>query len=259
MLNFGKINNGFLNILTNVVMKDDKAKRLLKKYKDTIKESEILKTQYLLYKNIEQKTESDALMANLYVSEAIKLLEKYSKSDIEKENKKLVKLLKENNGNIEDSYELSDLHESITNLIFTKRNPKNVDKIITETKKVADFILNNKIVDTTTSLGLPNSVAGKLLINKYNEKYKDLSEDEKNVLKVLIEPKFEVKKSFYLRNIGECVQIIDTLLKESDEESKEKLLKVKEKLGKEFDGLNENNVITKIIKLVGLKDNLKNS
>lgn len=259
MLNFGKINNGFLNILTNVVIKDDKAKKLLKKYKDTIKESEILKTQYLLYKNIEQKTESDALMANLYVSEAMKLLEKYNKSDIEKENKKLVKLLKENKGNIQDTYELSDLHESISSLIFTKRNPKNVNKIITETKKVADYILNNKIVDVTTGLGLPTSVAGKLLINKYNEKYKDLSEDEKHVLRVLIEPKFEVKKSFYLKNVGECVEEIDALLKESDDESKEKLLKVKKKLENEFEDLNENNVVGRIVKLVELKNNLKNS
>jgi hypothetical protein len=49
MQNFGKIKNIFNNILIEgIVKKDDNSKKLFKRYIKTIKESEILKNQFLI-------------------------------------------------------------------------------------------------------------------------------------------------------------------------------------------------------------------
>ena len=95
MQNFGKIKNVFNNLLIEgIVKKDVASKKLFKKYIKAIKESEILKTQFLVYNNIENKIDADSFSANVFVSENIKLLDKYKTSDILKENLILVKLLK---------------------------------------------------------------------------------------------------------------------------------------------------------------------
>jgi hypothetical protein len=91
MQNFGKIKTDFNNLLVEgLVTKDTKKKELFKIYVKTIKESEILKTQFLIYNNIEKKIESDPVSANIYVTENIKLLEKYSVDKIIAENNKLL-------------------------------------------------------------------------------------------------------------------------------------------------------------------------
>ena len=94
MQNFGNIKNIFNNLLAEgLTKKDSKSKKLFQKYIKTIKESEVLKTQFLIYENIENKVDSDVASANLFVSENLRLLEKYSKSDILKENENIFVLV----------------------------------------------------------------------------------------------------------------------------------------------------------------------
>jgi hypothetical protein len=59
-----------------------------------IKESEILSTQFVVYLNLEKKVGTDYNTTNLYVSENLRLLEKYKVSDIIKENNKLMTISK---------------------------------------------------------------------------------------------------------------------------------------------------------------------
>ena len=69
MQNFGNIKNIFNNLLAEgLTKKDVKSKKLFQKYIKTIKESEVLKTQFLIYENIENKVDSDVASANLFVS-----------------------------------------------------------------------------------------------------------------------------------------------------------------------------------------------
>ena len=86
MQNFGKIKNAFSEILAEGIASNDVAKKnLFKKYVKTLKESEILKTQFLVYENIENVVENDQFSANLIVSENLSLLNKFKKKDILKE------------------------------------------------------------------------------------------------------------------------------------------------------------------------------
>ena len=55
MQNFGKIKNAFSEILAEGIASNDVAKKkLFKQYVKTLRESDILKTQFLVYENIEK-------------------------------------------------------------------------------------------------------------------------------------------------------------------------------------------------------------
>src|ERR1035437_8942332 len=146
MQNFGKIKNVFNGILAEgVVTKNEANKLLFKKYIKTIKESKILRTQFLVYTNIENKLESDSISANVFVSENLKLLEKFKISDIINENKKLLALSKDIEGKLGETYDptISALHESISKLIFTKRNASNIDEVTNNVTSVINYIKAN--------------------------------------------------------------------------------------------------------------------
>lgn len=258
MQNFGKIKTVFNNLLVEgLVTKDVKKKELFKTYVKTIKESDILKTQFLVYNNIEKKIESDPVSANIYVSENIKLLEKFPVNKIIAENNKLLKLIK-NDDKLNEDYDLAQLHESITNLITTKKTPKNIDLITKETKNVIDYITANKTTEIQESVDLPISMLSNLMVEKYNEKYSSIDETEKSVLRVILQSTPKERTNEYKKMIGECLTLIEQLVLTVDEEAKNKLLMVKEKLNEDVE-VNDNNFINKLSKVIELRDNLQNS
>jgi predicted thioredoxin/glutaredoxin len=261
MQNFGKIKNIFNNLMIeSIFKKDENSKKLFKKYVKTIKESEILKTQFLIYNNIENKVDTDQFSVNIFVNENIKLLEKYDKSKILKENNKLSNLLKNVKYNVDEEYDLSKLHESISNLIFIKREAANVDKITSEIKNVVTHIVSNKVnqdSDIKESFGLPISFLSKMLVENFNEKYSFLDESDKEVLNIIINENFEVKKDFYLKIKEECSNLIGENTT-NDESYIEKSRQVKIKLEEDLQTLTEDNFNKKILKLLELKNNLNN-
>jgi len=257
MQNFGQIKNVFNNLLIEGIIKnDDKIKKLFKKYVKTIKESEILKTQFLIYNNIENKVDNNPLSAFSFVSENFKILEKYNQSDILKENKKLASILAGFEKRFSESYGLSNLHESMSRLTYTNRTPSNIEIVMDEIKKVSDYIISNKPKEIKESFDLPTSVISKLMVEKYNEKYSTLDDSDKNVIRVLIDKNVENKKEFYQKEVNECISIIDNLLTVSEGEEKDKLLKVKAKLSENKEEIDNEKFIDKISKLMELKNNL---
>lgn len=250
--NFGYIKDSFNNLLAeNIVTKSSGDNDLFKKYLKIIKENEILKTQFIVYTNIENKVESDSLKATLFVKENIELFSKFKKQEILEANQTLAKLLPVNvtsGGN--------DLYENINNLIFAEKSFKNIDKIVEATTNVVNHILNNKSKEIIENYNLPNSVIGSLMVEKYNQKYSDLSADEKELLKSLINSDDENKKQIYSNLLRECVDLINENLKTDDLEIKDKLLRVKDKLLNDKQEINED-FLKNISKLTDLKNNLK--
>ena len=260
MQNFGKIKNGFNDLLAEGLMTKDRAnKDLFGKYIKTIKESEILRTQFMIYNNIENKIESDAFTANLFVSENLRLLEKYKISDIIKENKKLMTLLKNVKTDIKESYDqrLSDLHESLSMLITTKKSTRNINEVTENLGKVITFIKENKAKEAKESIDLPNSMLSTIMVEKYNDRYSTLTESEKAILKVMIESTDEEKQEVYKQTLRECIDLINENLKEANLDAKDKLLQVKDKLLNDKLEVNEN-FFKNISKLVDLKTSLTN-
>jgi hypothetical protein len=255
MKNFGKIKNAFNELLAEgVVSNNNSNKQLFKKYIKTIKENEILKTQFLVYDNIENKIEENEFKANLFLQENIALFNKYTKEEILEANSKLAEpILSEQ---ISVSYENEKLHEDISNLIFLKKEANNIDAIVEATSSVINYMKSNKAKVVTESIDLPNSMLTSIMVEKYNEKYASLDESEKKVLKSLIESDDEKKKEVYSLIIRECIDLIDGKLNESDLDAKDKLLRVKDKLLNNKQEVNED-FNKNISKLVELKKGLK--
>jgi hypothetical protein len=252
--NFGHINTLYGNILSeSVISKNEGSKKLFKNYLKTIRENEILKTQFLVYSNIENKVESDINKATMFVKENIDLFSKYNKQDIFEANKKLVyDLIFEQD--VEN--EKLDLHENISTLIFTEKTPQNIDVIVEAMDKVVDYIVNNKPYEINEAIELPMSMVTTMLVEKYNQKYSILDETQKKVLKVLSESNDEEKKVVYDEILNECLSLINEKLDTNDLDTKDKLLKVKERLLNDKREINED-FIKNISKLVELRDGLK--
>lgn len=260
MQNFGKIKNAFSEILAEGIASNSAAKKnLFKKYIKTLKESEILRTQFLVYENIENVVESDQFLANLIISENLSLLTKFNKKDILSENKKLVALSEEVKNKLDDEYDvrISKLHESISDLVFFELSPKTVNEVAKNRKNVLDYIVTNKAKVVNESYDVPPSMLSSILVEKYNERYSELTETEKEVIKVLIESDDNQKLELYSKITRECIDLIDSKLTESDLDTKDRLLKVKDKLLRNTIEINED-FSKNISKLVDLKKTLNN-
>lgn len=94
------------------------------------------------------------------------------------------------------------------------------------------------------------------MVDKFNEKYCDLKESDKKLFSTLLASDFNSKKNLYNQTVTECVELINGLMNEADEESKVKLSMVKTKLLEETE-LNETNFVNKFINVVELKNNLE--
>ncbi len=250
--NFGAIKTAYNNLLSEAVMsKNNSNKELFKKYIKFIKENEILKTQFLVYTNIENKVESDVEKARMFVKENVELFNKFDKNKILEANTKLV-----NEIIFEKEPENSELYENISTLIFTDKHPLNVDKIVEATSKVVDYILNNKPKVVNESIDLPISLVSRILIDKFNDKYSSLTESDRKMLTVVIESTDEQKTEVYNELLSECLSLINEQLNTSDLDLKDKLLRVKEKLLNDKKEINED-FVKNLSKLVELRDNLK--
>jgi hypothetical protein len=255
MQNFGKIKNAFNGILVESFVGDKESnKNIFKTYIKTIRENEALKTQFLVYNNIENKIEENEFKANLFLQENIALLNKFSKKEILEANKKLAKSISIEN----ESYEKQELHENLSELIFLKKSANNIDAIVETTSNIIIHMKNNKLKLVKEAIELPNSMLSTIMVEKYNERYSSLDENEKEILKVLIESTDDQKQEVYKKTLKECVDLINENLKEADLNAKDKLLQVKEKLLNDNIVVNEN-FFKNISKLVELKNSLKNN
>ena len=252
--NFGKIKNAYNEILVeSVVAKNKDKKDLFKSYVKTIKENEALKNQFLVYNIIENKVEINESKAKAFVDECMNIISKYNTNDILKANNKLVEnILFEK----DYDYDKKELHENIATLIFTPKTPKNIDTIIEAKSYIVNYILNNKEKEVSESVALPNSLVSTIMVEKYNQKYADLDESEKEILKSLIDSDDTTKKEIYSKTIRECIDLINDKLTDSSLDAKEKLLQVKDKLLNDKQEVNED-YTKNISKLVELRNSLK--
>ena len=216
-----------------LIRKDAAHKALFKKFLKTIKENKTLKMQFDVYSNIEGKVDTDVNNASLYVEENIKLLQSLGSKEILKANTALMKLAEGKIDGITINYpaEKKELHENISKLIFTKKNPKTIDSIVESKVQLVSHILNNTIAEETVSEGVvPNGVLSSLYVNKFNEKYSDLSEGDKKLFNALLETDVEKQAVLYSDLVRECVTLVNKNLEGTESNVKETLLSVKERL-----------------------------
>ena len=255
MNNFGNIKDTFKNlVIESVIKKNDKGKKLFSKFLKTIKENETLKNQYLIYSNLQNTKFDDSVQAREFVKENISLLKKLNKEHITKGNDFFLKLLKGN----EIIKENDSFYKDILFLVESEITPFNVKKVNESTNKIVRLMLEKEEVEevVTENIDLPPSVLTKLAVNKFNSKYSDITESEKEIIKTVLNGSNENKQETFNKLKRECIDTIDNKLNEnSDLDLKDKLLKVKDKL------LNTNfsldNFNTDISKIYDLNESIK--
>lgn len=253
MRNFGIIKNMYNSLLSeSIVSKNGTNKELFKKYLKNIRNNEILKTQFLVFNNLEQLHSIEESIIKDYIKENISLLSKFSKEEINNANEILFKDIKDIKMN--EDYEFKTLHNEIHNLITISSSPKNIKNIVESIDTISKIRNPKEVIKTNDSL-IPLSLMTNILVDKFNDKYSDISESEKVILKNIIDSKNENNEEILHTTINECVDIVDNLLlNENNLDVKDKLLQTKDKLLRTK--YNDDNFIEDISKLLSLKSDL---
>ena len=227
MSNFGYIKDTFNNILSESLLnKNDEGKKLFNKYVQTLKEDTNLKNEYLIFKNLTTKKFDNSSDAKDYIKENIEILKTINNT---KGIKKLTSLL----GDTELVKENEEIYNHIDILRNTDKTPSTIEKIQESINYIKEEMLKEETVEINEyeTVDVPPSVLTKMAVNRFNLKYQDISESEKEIIKTILNGDEEEKQNVYSNLKNECIDIIDNRLNEnSDLELKDKLLKVKDKL-----------------------------
>lgn len=255
MHNFGNLKNTFNKVLSeSIIQKDRGRKTIFKEYLKTLRESTILKSQFIVLNNIESKFIEDPYLAGEYVKENVDSLRKFGQKKIILENSKLLNLVEKNKLTI--STEINKLYESLNDLIILKRDSKNINRIQESFEYVRSFVMKPKIVEnsTNTIVSISPSILTSLMTSKFNAKYENVSESEKKVIRVSLNGDDKEKESLFTEMIRETIDILNVKLETSNVDLKDKLLKTKDKLLRtEY----KSETFTKdITKIFSLKDDL---
>jgi len=230
MKNFGNIKDTFNSILSEaIIKKDKKGKKLFSDYLKVLKENKTLRSKYLIFKNLEFKRFEDKSDAYNYIRENITLLKELNKKELEKGTNKLISLLK-NKKLVNENF---DLYNHINILTSVTKSASSLDKLQQSANFIKDRMMREETTVETTqdTINLPPSVLTKMATNRFNLKYGDINESEKEIIKTILNGNEEDKKNVYESLKNDCIDIIDNrLTEEIDLDLKDKILKVKDKL-----------------------------
>lgn len=222
-------NIGIVNLIISNKLKDsyfsntliDESKKIAFSFFDVVKNSPILQLEFKVFNNIENKHIDNDIIASRYIDNNIKLFEVYTITEIEKEHEKLNDLLHEdfildlNENNIYKT----KLYNAINTLIYESIN--DYDKIdIDAMHESFTLILNHikeskkKFVDGVDTKIINEDVI-EIAVNKFNEKYETLNEEDKNLLQKLIKSNDGEKQELFENYKNENLTILEGLNKEN--------------------------------------------
>ncbi len=199
--NFGIIKTTFTNYLNE--SEDVVARDSFKKFMQLIKESELLKGEFKFYKNLEEKYQPNDVLAAKYIDDTIKqftnqglatfknLSEEHSKFKV------LVEGLK-----TKVSPAKKELYEQIHTLLFESLRPKmDVDQLNEAYSFVMEYIKNNKpkLVESTEDSyeNIPKDFLIRKAIEKFNDKFASLNEDDKVLFKTIISEDVDIRSNYF--------------------------------------------------------------
>ena len=263
-MNFGTLKDIFVDRLIESYTTDDTTGKILyKNFIKILKENETLKTAFIIFKNLETKTIKSESIANDYLKENISFLSNLKGDEsLKEQSKKLVSLLKESNIDLE-ILKTKKLHKSIEDLITTEKTVSTIDRLQESKTEVISWLMSDKDVNSESDEKRyvrenidPNKFL-EIAVSKFNDKYKkSLTEEEKEILKVLREDNEEKTKELVSTLVKETVNLINTHLESEGQNIniKEKLLETKDVVYKMTE--NNGNFSKKVLKLYELKKNL---
>lgn len=218
------INIGIVNLVVSKKLKDayfgntliEESKKVTEDFFSVVKNSPILQLEFKVFNNIETKHIENDLTASRYIDNNIKLFEVYTNREIESEHEKLRPFLTED---VQVDDHRVQLYIAINNLIKESLNNYediNVDNIHESFEIVLNHIKKPKMDENENSeLNFINEDVIEIAVNKFNEKYESLAEDDKNLLLTLIKSTPEEKESLLETYKNESLSILEGVKKES--------------------------------------------
>lgn len=264
--NIGIVNLIISNKLKNSYFSNtliDESKKIAFSFFDILKNSPILQLEFKVFNNIENKHIDNDIIATRYIDNNIKLFEVYTLAEIENEREKLKIFLTENilpslvKENQSFNLKKIDLYNAIDNLIQESLN--DYDKIDVDAIHESFTLVLNHIKESkntpenilSENMNLINEEVIEIAVNKFNEKYESLIEDDKNLLQKLIKSNNIEKQELLETYKNETLSILEGLNKVNIKDSITKAIqKIKEMAYK------EKNVDDDIISLHELKKEL---
>ena len=226
--NFGVANYIFEDALPTLFKSNPKA---VKEFISTIKEDKNLLYQFQFYKALEKYNKG--ISSNEYINEALEIVKNnINKKTINESNGKLARII--NKYNIKPIQRIPnenmELFESCDFLFKSTRKLTNLNEITENINKVKNF--TEKYYDFTSEGDTKNLFS---MVENFEKKYNSLlNEEEKNFVKELMDfkqgEKNEKKEKLFNRFKNECLNTIDKLISESNNEEKEGLLAIKEQI-----------------------------
>jgi hypothetical protein len=262
-MDFGTLKDLFTEkLIESYSSKSEDGKILFKKFVKTISESETLRTAFIVYKNIENNTIKSEIRANDYLKESLSLFSKFDNNPLVLENEKLVSILKEHDVDLSNLNQ-KELHKNLEIVLSTEKNASTLNRIEESKTELINWLMLDKkseeIVDNNEYVkeGVDTQKFLEIVTNKFNEKYSNLTEEEKNILKVLREDNKEDGKKIVSSLVKETISILNTKIDshKNNIDIKEKLLETKDTVYSMLE--NEGDLNNNILKLYDLKNNLK--
>jgi hypothetical protein len=238
------INIGIVNLIISNKLKNsyfnssliEESKKLTTDFFDVVKDSPILQLEFKVFNNIENKHIDNELVATRYVDNNIKLFEVYTIEEIDAEREKLNAFINEENLPVDNNR--VQLYNAIDKLITESLN--DYDKIdVDAIHESFSFVLNHirtpkKNLIENVDVEPINEDVIEIAIDKFNEKYDSLNEDDKNLLHTLIKSNNKEKEALLEAYKQESLNILEGLNKESVQDRISKAIeKIKEMVYKE--------------------------
>lgn len=245
-MTFGKIKQEINNILFESYSDKDKFKSIFKEFYNILKNNKTIKEYYIVYSNIETKKFDDVSDATAYLNESLDYLKSLD-GDFSIAHDFILKYKTDKTYVKETLLENIDtlLQETKSNLIESRMNAK---------KYLVSHLLTQKSVSDNVVEGtLPIKVYTNLIAKKFNKKYENLNEWEKDLIKSIISNDENKLSSIEESIVKENLELVNNKINIGDAELKEKLSKVKLKL----EGYSSTDKKDSIIKLIKLKSDLE--
>jgi hypothetical protein len=256
-INYGLLKAALFNKLTESLTKNDEINNA--EYIDffqVVKSDAFLQLENILYKNLLNKyiPASEENSAVRYIDENINLFKNFNRKDLKKAHSKLQEFAKKINPNYQpNSGKLLKaidilLYESLQ---FDKTDVPNIDALHDAYETVLSHIKipKNQSSDSKLSklkISLKETVL-KSAINKFNEKYAHLNEDDRKLIMVLVNPNNKAKQDLFESLKNETYDKLKKSLESASEAVQDKIKSSMKKIEKmQF---NEQSVTKDIVNL----------
>jgi hypothetical protein len=245
-MSFGKIKQDINNILFESYSDKDRFKMIFKEFYNILKNNKTIKEYYIVYSNIETKKFDDVSDATSYLNESLDYLKSLD-GDFSLAHDFILKYKSDKTFVKETLLENIDtlLKDTKSNLIESRMSAK---------KYLVSHLLTKKSVSDNVVEGtLPIKVYTNLIAKKFNKKYENLTEWEKDLIKSIISNDDAKLKTIEESIVKENLELVNNKINIGDTELKEKLSKVKLKL----ENYSSEDKKDSIIKLIKLKSDLE--